>query len=83
MTDVNSTSELTIFPNPAQNFINVKADPKLLGSAYAVYDYTGKLILKGEIASELTVIELGDLSGGIYLFSLGDHLKQTFKVIKE
>jgi hypothetical protein len=83
ITDVNSTNEWTIFPNPTQNLINVKADPKLLGSAYAVYDYTGKLMFKGEITSELTVIEMGDLSGGVYLFRLGDHLKQTFKVIKE
>jgi hypothetical protein len=83
ITDVNSTNEWTIFPNPAQNTINVRADIQLLGSAYAVYDYTGKLMFKGEITSELTVIEMGDLSGGIYLFRLGDHLKQTFKVIKE
>jgi hypothetical protein len=78
--DVNSTNELTIFPNPAQNSINVRADTKLLGSAYAVYDYTGELIFKGEITSELTTLEIDNLSGGIYLFSLGAYLKQTFIV---
>jgi len=81
--DVNSTNELTIFPNPAQNSINIRADIKLLGSAYAVYDYTGELIFKGEINSELTTLEIDNLSGGIYLFSLGAHFKQTFIVMKE
>jgi hypothetical protein len=39
--------------------------------------------LSGKIISENTTIELGNLSGGIYLFSVGENLKQTFKVIKE
>jgi hypothetical protein len=81
--NISCNKEFTIFPNPAQKSINLRADIKLLGSAYVVYNYSGKLIFKGEITSELTIIEIGDLSGGIYLFSLGEHLNQTFKVIKE
>ena len=73
----------SVYPNPANSQINVKADAKLLGSIYTVYDNTGKLVLTGKINSENTVIELGNLSGGIYLFSVGENLKQTFKVIKE
>jgi hypothetical protein len=41
------------------------------------------VVLSGKIISENTTIELGNLSGGIYLFSVGENLKQTFKVIKE
>jgi len=29
------------------------------------------------------LIELGNLSGGIYKFSVGENMKQTFKVIKQ
>ena len=63
--------------------VNVKADTKLLGSIYTIYDNTGKLVLTGKINSENTVIDLGNLSGGIYLFSVRENMKQTFKVIKE
>ena len=73
----------SVYPNPASTEINVKADASLLGSVYTVYDNTGKLVLTGKINSENTTIELGNLSGGIYLFSVGENLKQTFKVIKE
>ena len=73
----------SVYPNPAKSQINVKADAKLLGSIYTVYDNTGKLVLTGKIISENTTIELGNLSGGIYLFSVGENMKQTFKVIKE
>jgi hypothetical protein len=83
---INESSNSNIFsvyPNPANNQINVKTNAKLLGSVYIVYDNTGKLVLTGKINSENTVIELGNLSDGIYLFSVGENLKQTFKVIKE
>jgi plastocyanin len=76
-------SKISIFPNPANSEINVKADAKLLGSFYTVYDNVGKVVLLGKIISESNIIELGNLSGGIYLLSVGENIKQTFKVIKE
>ena len=81
--ELNSNNLFSIFPNPAQNFINVKADINLLGASYEVYDNTGKTILKGRITSEETIIDLGNLAGGFYLFSVGENLKQSLKVIKE
>ena len=76
-------NNFSVFPNPAENKINVKVDVTLLGSAYKVYDSIGKSVLSGKINSENTIIELSDLSAGIYLFSVGENMKQSFKVIKE
>jgi hypothetical protein len=81
--EVTQDNLFSVYPNPAKSQINVKADAILLGSIYTVYDNTGKLVLLGKIISENTTIELGNLSGGIYLFTVGENLKQTFKVIKE
>jgi hypothetical protein len=81
--EIRSTNLFSFFPNPAQSVINVRADIKLIGSSYEVYNNTGKIILKGIIISEETIIELGNLSGGVYLFRVGENLKQSFKVIKE
>jgi len=75
--------EISVFPNPAENKINVKADAKLVGSVYTIYDNTGQVVLSDKINAENTSVELGNLSGGIYLFSVGDNLKQTIKIIKE
>ena len=83
---INETSQdklFSVFPNPAQSVINVKADSKLIGSVYSIYDNTGRVVLTGKLNSQSTTIELGNLSGGIYMFSVGENLKQTFKVIKE
>jgi len=73
----------TIYPNPTQSIVNVKADTKLIGAVYNMYDNTGKVVLSGKINTENTNVELGNLSVGIYLFSAGENVQQTFKVIKE
>jgi len=77
------TRPVSLFPNPAQSVINVNADSKLIGSVYSIYDNTGKVVLTGKIITENTCIELGNLSRGIYMFRVGENIKQTFKVIKE
>ena len=76
-------NSISIFPNPAQNVINVMADNKFLSEIYSIYDNTGKVVLTGKLNSQNTTIELGNLSGGIYMFSVGENMKQSFKVIKE
>jgi hypothetical protein len=73
----------TVYPNPTQSTVNLKADGKLIGAVYTIYDNTGNVVLSGTINTENTSIELGNLSAGIYLFSVGENVKQTFKVIKE
>ena len=73
----------SVFPNPAQSVINIKSDAKLIGNVYSIYDNAGRVVLTGILKSENTTIELGNLSRGIYLFSVGENMKQTFKVIKE
>jgi hypothetical protein len=73
----------TVYPNPAKSQINVKADATLIGSSYTVYNNIGKVTLTGKINAENTVLDLGHLSSGVYLFSIGDSLKQKFTVVKE
>jgi hypothetical protein len=81
--EVSQSNVFSVYPNPANSQINVKADAKLLGSIYTVYDNTGKVVLSGKIISENTIVELENLSAGVYLLNIGENLKQTFKVIKE
>ena len=73
----------SVFPNPARSVINLKAESKIIGQIYSIYDNTGRVVLTGRLNSENTTIELSNLSGGIYMFSVGENKKQTFKVIKE
>jgi len=81
--EIIDTQTIKLYPNPTTNQINVKTDSALLGFQYAVYDNIGNLLLSGKINTENTIIELGNLSSGVYYFKTGDNLKQTFKLIKE
>jgi len=81
--EANQDNLFTVSPNPAQSIITVKADKAIIGAVYSIYDNTGKVVLTGKLHSENTSIELGNLSDGIYIFKVGEKIKQTFKVIKE
>ncbi len=81
--EVSQSNLFSVFPNPAQNEINVNTDDKIVGSVFTIYDNIGKVVKTGKINSVNTTIELNDLSGGIYTFNVGENKKQTFKVIKE
>ena len=85
-TGINENSQnnlFSVFPNPAQSTLYVKADNKLIGSVFTIYDNIGKIVKSGKLNTANTTIELGNLSNGMYLFSIGDHKKQPFKIIKE
>ncbi len=83
ITEGNYGANLEIYPNPVQSEINLKADAVLLGSVYNIYNNTGVLVSTGKIDMENTVIKLNHLPAGVYLFSTGANMKQTFKVVKE
>ena len=77
-------SAFEFYPNPTTNQIHLKVANKLLGSIYTIYDFTGKTVLTGKILSEHSVVELANLSRGIYLLNVGENLQTTTcKVIKE
>ena len=79
----NTNANFEFYPNPATNQITLKVDNQLLGSIYTICDNTGKSVLNGYILSEQSVIDLGYLSKGLYLLSIGENLERTVKVIKE
>ena len=76
-------TNIKIYPNPVKGIINLNIGIKLFGNVYTIYDNTGRVVLTGIINQENTTIELGNLSDGIYMFSIGSNVKQTFKIIKE
>jgi CubicO group peptidase (beta-lactamase class C family) len=74
---------ISLFPNPAQNQINIKVPSQFISSKFIAYDFTGKAVLEGKINSENTTVVLGSLPAGIYFLRVGHSNQQTFKVIKE
>lgn len=83
ISDLDVKNDISLFPNPTTNLINVKVDYKLIGTLYTLYDNLGKRIFSGIINNEYTLIEMEYLPRGIYMLSIGNSSKQIFKVIKQ
>jgi len=80
--EITEFNEFNVYPNPTSSQITLKVNTNLVGAVYTIYDNMGKSLMSGEINAEHTVIELNNLSNGIYLFKVGGNSQQTFKVIK-
>jgi len=80
--EINVFNEFNVYPSPTSSQITLKVNANLVGAVYTIYDNMGKVVMSGKINTENTVIELDNLSNGIYLFTIGENSQQTFKVIK-
>jgi plastocyanin len=74
--------DISVFPNPAVDLINIKANNNLLGTHYFITDQYGRQMLTGKIESETTTIDISQFNNGVYLFQLAGQKRRSFKVIK-
>jgi hypothetical protein len=74
--------DFTLYPNPASDFIRIKTDKSISGSAYTFTDQSGKTVLKGIINSENNSIDITSLENGIYFLHIGESSQHSYKVIK-
>ena len=82
VSEITAFNEFNVYPSPTSSQITLKVNANLVGAVYTIYDNMGKVVMSGKINTENTVIELDNLSNGIYLFTIGENSQQTFKVIK-
>ncbi len=75
--------EATIYPNPAEDFLNIQAS-LYEDVSYLLYDEMGKLILQGRLLSEKTSLEVNQLATGRYSLILNNSKEnlKTFNIIK-
>ena len=71
-----SDSEITVYPNPAYDFITVNVRS---ATHYTISDIFGKTILTGIISSDNQQIDISELSCGLYFIKIGN---DSIKIIK-
>ena len=76
-------SDISIYPNPATDRINIKAGSDMLGALYSIADQSGRKVLTGEISEENTSLDISYLSNGLYFLKVGIKPENTFKLIKK
>jgi plastocyanin len=73
---------VSIFPNPATDFITVKTSTTKSAIPYSIVDGSGKQILTGKLVTAETTIIINQLAAGLYFFQTGSEKKQAFTVIR-
>lgn len=81
----NGKLKISLFPNPANNIINVNSnvDSEVIGRVLKLYDASGKLCLTQIIQSENTVLNISHLSAGMYILRIeGQSGSHVYKIMK-
>lgn len=77
-----SAPAFSVYPLPADDFLNITADEELLGSAYRILDSVGRLIASGRINSATMKVDLHDFERGVYFISVDDTGKSLKFIVK-
>lgn len=81
--DFNPINNISVYPNPANNILNITLN-SLVFNSFKIYSVTGQTILKGELVSGQSYLDISDLSTGLYMLNLsGVQSSQTIRFIKE
>jgi|AntAceMinimDraft_17_1070374.scaffolds.fasta_scaffold01528_6 hypothetical protein len=80
---VKNEYSIKFFPNPAKDAIYIKSDSHL---KLIIYNLLGDILKKPEICKGQSIINISDLSKGIYFLQIKDengYIVETRKIIKE
>ena len=75
---------LTVYPNPANNLLNIILPSDKLGGELQVFGIDGKTLISHKITDSQTALDLNTLPQGIYLcrYVYGTYT-ETVKVVKQ
>ena len=82
VTDLKQEKEFLIYPNPAVDQIKIETEIKE-ETHYKIYSISGEQILAGYINSQNKIINLPNLSTGLYIFQLENNSTKIFEIINE
>ena len=68
----NLISSITVFPNPANDFIQINLDANVGALNFSIFDAAGKLVLSQRLLSSSSKIDLSNLSSGAYFIQMAN-----------
>ena len=79
-----SDASVSVYPNPAQNFISVSAPYDIQIKSYEIYDMGGRM-LSSRFVSDPVMIDVSFLEPGIYVMVFSDgkrHYRTKFTIVR-
>ncbi len=79
-----STNSFKIYPNPANNEVEITSPDNMMGSTIKFYNNLGQLVLEKNINTQTQKISLQSLNSGIYYYNIASAEKTLYgKLIKK
>ena len=73
--DVVLSSEIEIYPNPANDFVTIKTHNNI-GDLITISDISGRTLITEEVTDDDIQINIADLVKGLYIIKVGDKSKK-------
>ena len=70
-------SSFRVYPNPATSSFRIQVSPKRMGSAYGIYDMTGKCLDRGVVLNETMNFNSTLWPSGMYFVRIGDQVEKV------
>ncbi|MFK7747698.1 MAG: T9SS type A sorting domain-containing protein [Kordia sp.] len=70
LNEIEDTTILQVYPNPAKNTVSVKVDEELSEKEYQIYSMSGRLLLKGIFSKNSTEINTQNLPTGTFILKI-------------
>ncbi|MEY4593754.1 MAG: Secretion system C-terminal sorting domain, partial [Bacteroidota bacterium] len=83
ISEFEETQLVSIYPNPSNGSIRLRAEKSLEGSQYKILDYFGRVVCKGTLIATHESIDVRNLSAGSYLFQIEESKPLKFKIIQQ
>lgn len=76
---------IDVFPNPTEDFINLRIDALQNGMHFRLSDLNGRILSTAEITSQLRSVDMKEFAPAVYLLQIFDaeNNVKTFKIIKK
>ena len=83
LNDLSQPIPFAVYPNPAQDQINVKVNQEAIGLPFTLYDSCGRIIFARTIHQTDFMLETADLASGIYFLHVEDDKGSRIKIVKQ
>lgn len=71
--DETSQQQISLFPNPTSDVLNVKLETMPENNLLTINDFTGRIVYETKVTDNNTQINISDLSSGIYFINIGNY----------
>lgn len=80
-----NTSTITIYPNPASDYLSIIGLPKIEGATISIYDITGREVFVRKLNDGEERLFISELQSGIYIIRInsGETIVYQTKIVKE